>query len=251
MRVSQVLVAFLLALGACAQSQAQVQTETAVQPSVRTPALRGDALSSTARPVNNLHRGDSTKIDFRGTPVRNATGEARLRSKRGAAKIAVEFKGLQRPTTFGNEHLLYVMRPIPPEGRPANRGEALMYSSRRRRKRDRPEERLDLRSPMQESKTLFSTQSRVLVGQFWGGRIQISEIAGTLNMQNVILGPTGSDGLLDYHPPRPNEPYLPRSIAFNGFSLRFQLGRNAPIERRAEVWRCLAWIGGAGRRCRL
>ena len=236
MRISKVLVAFLLALGACAQSQAQVQTETAVQPSVRTPALRGDALSSTTRPVNNLHRGDSTKIDFRGTdPVRNATGEATL----------------QRPTTFGNEHLMYVMRPIPPEGRSANRGEAWIYTSRRRRKRDRPEERLDLRSPMQESKTLFSTQSRVLVGQFWGGRIQISEIAGTLNMQNVILGPTGSDGLLDYHPPRPNEPYLPRSIAFNGFSLRFQFGRSAPIERRAEVWRCLAWIGGAGRRCRL
>lgn len=250
MKVWKVLLASLLALGACARVQAQTQAEAAVQPAGQSPAFRGNVVSGLTQAVNYGHLDNSTKTDLKRTGVMlNAADEAKVQSKIDAIKIAADFEWLQRSTTFGNEYLTYVMWPISPEGRPVNLDE-ISVDNIRRSKLDQTDESLDLRSPMQEVKTLFATQSRVLFVQFWGGRIQISEIGGTLNMQNVILGPSGSDGLLDYHPPRRNEPDLPRSITFNGFSVRFQLGRNVRTERRAEVWRCLAWIGGAGRRCR-
>ena len=251
MKLWKVLAASLLALSACARVQAQTQTVTAVQPASQDPAYRSSVVSSTTAAGNYVGRDDSRKTDSNGADLApDAADRAKTLRKRGAIKLAAEFPGFQRPTTFGNDYLTYVMWPISPDGRPVNLGE-VSVDNHGRSALYRPDQTLDLRSPMQEVKTLFATQSRVLIGQFWGGRIQISEIGGTLNMQNVILGPSGSDGLLDYHPPRRNEPNLPRSIAFNGFSVRFQLGRNVPAERRAEVWRCFAWIRGTGRRCQL
>jgi outer membrane protein OmpA-like peptidoglycan-associated protein len=60
-----------------------------------------------------------------------AAGEARIESKRGAIKIEVEFSGLDRPTSFGNEYLTYVLWAISPEGRPVNIGEVLVGDNRR------------------------------------------------------------------------------------------------------------------------
>ena len=244
MKIWKMLAASLLALGACGRVQAQAQTVTAVQAAEQGLAYRGGVVSTAA--ANYVHRANSKVVDR----VPNTAGRTKTMHKLGVAKITAEYQALQGPTTFGNEYLTYVMWPISPDGRPANLGE-VSVDNNGRATRYQPDQTLDLRSPMQEVKTVFATRSRVLVGQFWGGRIQISEIGGTLNMQNVILGPSGSAGLLDYHPPRLNEPNLPRSIAFNGFSVEFQLGRNTGTERRAEIWRCLAWIRGAGRRCRL
>lgn len=250
MKMWKVLAASLLALGACARVQAQAQTVTAVQPAGQGPAYPSNIVSSTTAAENYVRRADSTKKNSKAADlVPDATDRAKTLRRRGAIRIAAEFPAPQRPT-FGNDYLTYVMWPISPDGRRVNLGE-VSVDNHGRGALYGPDQTLDLRSPMQEVKTLFATQSRVLIGQFWGGRIQISEIGGTLNMQNVILGPSGSDGLLDYHPPRRNEPNLPRSIAFNGFSVRFQLGRNPPAERRAEVWRCLPWIRGGGKRCRL
>ena len=251
MKIWKVLAASLLVFGACARAQAQAQAVTAVQPAVGGRAYASGVIRTTTGAESTVRRANSTKMNSNGANLTpNARGRAKALRKSGAMKFAAEFQALQKPTTFGNDYLTYVMWPISPDGRPVNLGE-VSVDNRGRGALYRPEQTLDLRSPMQEVKTLFATQSRVLIGQFWGGRIQISEIGGTLNMQNVILGPSGSDGLLDYHPPRRNEPNMPRSIAFNGFSVRFQLGRNAPAERRAEVWRCLPWIRGGGRRCRL
>jgi len=249
----KVLAASLLALGACARVQAQTQTVRVVQPAAQGSVYPSNVVSSTAAGAGNyVRRTDSIiKMNSKAAGLApNARDRAKALRKRGTIKIAAEFQGFERPATFGNDYLTNVMWPISPDGRRVNLGE-MSVDNHGRGAVYRPDQTLDLRSPMQEVKTLFATQSRVLFGQFWGGRIQISEIGGTLNMQNVILGPSGSDGLLDYHPPRRNEPNLPRSIAFNGFSVRLQLGRNAPAERRAEVWRCLAWIRGDGRRCQL
>ncbi|MHB8526426.1 MAG: hypothetical protein ACYDD2_09760 [Candidatus Acidiferrales bacterium] len=256
MKLWKVLAASLLALGACARVQAQAQIVAAVQPAAQSSVYPSNIVSSamSAAPGNDVRRADSTKADSADSKgmdlAPDVADRAKALRKRGAIKLAAEFQGFQRPTTFRNDYLTYVMWPISADGRRANLSE-MSVDNHGRGALYRPDQTLDLRSPMQEVKTLFATQSRVLIGQFWGGRIQISEIGGTLNMQNVILGPSGSDGLLDYHPPRRNEPNLPRPIAFNGFSVRFELGRNAPAERRAEVWRCLAWIRGDGRRCQL
>jgi len=60
-----------------------------------------------------------------------ATGEARVESKRGAIKIDAEFAGLDRPTTFGNEYLTYILWAISPEGRSVNLGEVLVGDNHR------------------------------------------------------------------------------------------------------------------------
>jgi outer membrane protein OmpA-like peptidoglycan-associated protein len=60
-----------------------------------------------------------------------AAGEAKVNSKRGALAIEVEFSGLDRPTSFGNEYLTYVLWAISPEGRPVNIGEVLVGDNHR------------------------------------------------------------------------------------------------------------------------
>ena len=59
-----------------------------------------------------------------------ANGEAKLESKQGYIEIEVEFDELQKPTTFGNEYLTYVMWAITPEGRSVNLGEVLLNGNR-------------------------------------------------------------------------------------------------------------------------
>jgi len=60
-----------------------------------------------------------------------AAGEAKVESKRGALEVEVEFSGLDRPTSFGNEYLTYVLWAISPEGRPVNIGEVLVGDNHR------------------------------------------------------------------------------------------------------------------------
>jgi outer membrane protein OmpA-like peptidoglycan-associated protein len=82
--------------------------------------------------MNYGHRGGSTKINFRGTDLMpQALGGATVQSKRGDTKIVMELEGLQRPTTFGNEYLTYVLWAISPEGRPVNLGEVLVGGNHR------------------------------------------------------------------------------------------------------------------------
>jgi len=89
-------------------------------------------VSRTARAVNYGHSSDATKINFDGTNLMpNAKGEAKVWSKRGATRIKVEFEGMQKPTTFSNEYLTYVMWAISPEGRPVNLGEVLLGDNHR------------------------------------------------------------------------------------------------------------------------
>jgi outer membrane protein OmpA-like peptidoglycan-associated protein len=82
--------------------------------------------------VKYEHRSGATKIDFQGTDLmRGASGEAKVESKRGAMEIEVEFKGLEKPTSFGTEYLTYVMWAISPEGRAVNIGEVLLGDGHR------------------------------------------------------------------------------------------------------------------------
>jgi outer membrane protein OmpA-like peptidoglycan-associated protein len=55
-----------------------------------------------------------------------AHAQARVKSKKGYIAIEVEFHELEKPTTFGNEYLTYVMWAITPEGRSVNLGEVLV-----------------------------------------------------------------------------------------------------------------------------
>ncbi len=102
---------------------------------------------------------------------------------------------------------------------------------------------LDHLSPVDVMKTPFVRQTRVSVVQLWGGRLQLGGFASTHHMENVLLGLSGSAGLLGFRISHPGG--VPRADKSYGLSLTFRLGGDAHTVRRVEGWRCLA---GHGRR---
>jgi outer membrane protein OmpA-like peptidoglycan-associated protein len=71
-------------------------------------------------------------VNFEGSSLMpSAAGEAKVESKRGTMKIEAEFSGLDKPTSFGNEYLTYVLWAVSPEGRPVNIGEVLVGDNHR------------------------------------------------------------------------------------------------------------------------
>jgi outer membrane protein OmpA-like peptidoglycan-associated protein len=89
-------------------------------------------ISRSVQAVNYEHRSGSSKLDFAGTSLMpSANGEARVNSKRGSIEVEAEFGNLQKPTTFGNEYLTYVLWAISPEGRAVNLGEVLVGDNHR------------------------------------------------------------------------------------------------------------------------
>jgi outer membrane protein OmpA-like peptidoglycan-associated protein len=97
-----------------------------------TPTFRVTVISRSVQAVNYKHRSGNSKVDFAGTDLMpSANGVAVVNSKRGAIEIEAEFGDLQRPTSFGNEYLTYVLWAISPEGRAVNLGEVLVGDNHR------------------------------------------------------------------------------------------------------------------------
>ncbi len=97
-----------------------------------TPTFRVTVISRSVQAVNYQHRSGSSKLDFAGTDLMpSANGVAEVNSKRGSIAIEAEFGNLQKPTTFGNEYLTYVLWAISPEGRAVNLGEVLVGGNHR------------------------------------------------------------------------------------------------------------------------
>jgi outer membrane protein OmpA-like peptidoglycan-associated protein len=120
--------AFVLSVPAVAQTNSQV----AVEPMSATPTFHVVVISRSVQAVNYQHRSGSSKLDFAGTDLMpGANGEASVNSKRGSIEIEAEFGNLQKPTTFGNEYLTYVLWAISPEGRAVNLGEVLLGGNHR------------------------------------------------------------------------------------------------------------------------
>jgi outer membrane protein OmpA-like peptidoglycan-associated protein len=119
-------VVITLSLSAFAQTNSQNQTLDPM------PTFRVVVISRSVRAVNYQHRSGSSKVDFAGTDLMpSANGVAEVNSKRGSIAIEAEFGGLQKPTTFGNEYLTYVLWAISPEGRAVNLGEVLLGGNHR------------------------------------------------------------------------------------------------------------------------
>jgi len=108
-------------------AQTNSQSTVEVERMSSTPTFRVTVISRSVQAINYEHRSGSSKLDFAGTALMpSANGEARVNSKRGSIEIEAEFGNLQRPTTFGNEYLTYVLWAISPEGRAVNLGEVLV-----------------------------------------------------------------------------------------------------------------------------
>jgi len=129
-KISSITLAVVMTLGASAQAQAQ--TQAPADSGNPTPTFRINVVSRTTRAVSYRHRSGATKINFRGSDLMpGAAGVAEVNSKRGRLEVEAEFSGLDRPTSFGNEYLTYVLWAISPEGRPVNIGEVLVGDNHR------------------------------------------------------------------------------------------------------------------------
>ncbi len=94
--------------------------------------------------------------------------------------------------------------------------------------------------PTETVTTLYFTRTTLPLLQFWSGRLRLDGVIGTLNMQNVQLGPSAGGGLQDFRPPRQSYPGGPRSVDLYGVSLSFHFGRAARTESPPHVWRCVS-----------
>ncbi len=113
-------------------SQTTTQTTIVVEPMAHTTTFRVNVVSRSVDAVNYRHRSGSTKLDFAGTSLMpSANGEAKVNSKKGSIEIEAEFGDLDKPTSFGNEYLTYVLWAISPEGRAVNLGEVLVGDNHR------------------------------------------------------------------------------------------------------------------------
>jgi outer membrane protein OmpA-like peptidoglycan-associated protein len=124
------VVGVTLSLSAFAQTNSQ--TTLTLEPMRTMPTFRVTVISRSVQAVNYQHRSGSSKLDFAGTDLMpSANGVAEINSKRGSIAIEAEFGNLQKPTTFGNEYLTYVLWAISPEGRAVNLGEVLLGGNHR------------------------------------------------------------------------------------------------------------------------
>ena len=122
----------VIALTVSAFAQTNRPTTLVVEPISPTPTFRVNVVSRSVQAVNYEHRSGASKLDFAGTTLMpSANGEAKVNSRRGSIEVDAEFGDLQRPTSFGNEYLTYVLWAISPEGRAVNLGEVLVGENHR------------------------------------------------------------------------------------------------------------------------
>ncbi len=94
------------------------------QPEDSGAIFKVEVVARTTQAVNYLHRGGSTKIDFKGTAIMpTGKGEATVESEKGVIRISATLHNLVAPQTFGPEYLTYVLWAISPDGRAVPLGE--------------------------------------------------------------------------------------------------------------------------------
>src|SRR5271165_2122396 len=129
---TKLLLAVGITVSLSAFAQASPQSATTVEPMSSMPTFRVTVISRSVQAVNYKHRSGSSKLDFAGTDLMpSASGVAQVNSKRGSIEIEAEFGDVQKPTTFGNEYLTYVLWAISPEGRAVILGEVLLGDNHR------------------------------------------------------------------------------------------------------------------------
>src|SRR5215813_13998795 len=93
----------------------------------QTSAPPANNVSRTTKAVNYRHTGEATKIDFHGTELmQQASGEAKVESKKNRVEIDANFNNVDDATRFGLEYLTYVLWAISPQGRAVNLGELVL-----------------------------------------------------------------------------------------------------------------------------
>jgi hypothetical protein len=89
--------------------------------------------------------------------------------------------------------------------------------------------------PFQQTKTSFVTESRLLVAQLWGARLQVNLFVITPHCGNVMLGPLILGDALH----RPKQFGEPASFGLYGIGISVPLGQNARWESSTGLWHSL------------
>ena len=97
------------------------------------PVFRVTVTSRSVQAVNYKHRSGASKLDFAGTDLMPAaSGQAKVESEEGLHRNRSGICEIcEKPTTFGNEYLTYILWAISPEGRAVNLGEVLVGDNHR------------------------------------------------------------------------------------------------------------------------
>jgi len=108
-------------------SSAQTQTATVAGSPAASPSAT--TVSRTIKAMHYRLQGGSTKIDFQGSDLLRASGEAKVEGKKTNFEIDAKFQGIEDATKFGLEYLTYVLWAVSPQGRPVNLGELTLDKS--------------------------------------------------------------------------------------------------------------------------
>ena len=132
MKKNKLLLAAGIVLSLSAFAQTNSQSNMEVEPMDQTPTFHVVVTSRSVQAVNYKHRSGASKLDFLGTDLMpSAHGQAKVESKKGYIEIEVEFANLEKPTSFGDEYLTYILWAISPEGRAVNLGEIIVGDNHR------------------------------------------------------------------------------------------------------------------------
>ena len=108
-------------------------------------------------------------------------------------------------------------------------------------------------APVATTKTPFVQQVDVRLASVLGGRIELGGYQSPWAMGNLLNGLPGSGSRPSWGVGSRTNPaaWTPNSSESYGLRLTVALGSTPSESSRANAWRCLGWLVGAVRGCRL
>jgi len=114
-----------------------------------------------------------------------------------------------------------------------------------------PDPGLQNRLPFESFQTRSLTESSLPVAHLWRG-LKLVLFESTIHPRGLELS-SQTSGIGSYYrrPSTNDQAGLANSFGFSGLSLRYSFGRDAERENPVQIWRCVSWVIGNGRGCRL
>jgi hypothetical protein len=109
-------------------------------------------------------------------------------------------------------------------------------------------------SQMDYMGTTFSEQVRLPLFRLWSGRLEFGAFDDDRSMDNILLGPQRTGGLLNVSNivlPAHQGKMAPVDEVSYGMMLSIHLRGHREWGPHVHGWRCLGWAIGSGRGCRL
>ncbi len=110
---------------------------------------------------------------------------------------------------------------------------------------------LQNRQLIESFRTTFLTESSLPVAHLWRG-LKLVLFKSTVHPRGLELrSPTSGIGSYYVRSSTNDQAGVANSVGLTGISLRYSFGRDAERGKPVQIWRCVSWIIGDGRGCRL